>query len=128
MREAWDAGAVWRALASELGARGYSVARDTIGLRGELYIWGHGDTAAALFEFKSSADEACDTMYQGSWLPDLPPRFAVLPASDQEAPGLDMLEQAGLSVLFYEEADGGLTFVDLEAALALIAKRSGIPG
>jgi hypothetical protein len=112
------------ALSSELGARGYSVARDTAGSKGELYIWGEGDRAAALFEFKVTAEEACLTMYQGSWLPTLPPRFAVLPASEKDAPAIDMLQQAGLSVLFYELVDGGVMFVDLEAAMALIAQRS----
>lgn len=31
-----------------------------------LYVVGDDDLARALFEFKSTAREACDTMYQGS--------------------------------------------------------------
>jgi hypothetical protein len=115
---------VRRALSSQLEARGCSVAADTGRAKGELYIWGEGDRAAALFEFKPTADEAYLTMYQGSWLPTLPPRFAVLPTSEKNALAIEMLHQVGLSVLFYELADGGVRFVDLEAAMALIAQRS----
>jgi hypothetical protein len=115
--------AVRTGLRSELERRGYAVGADTVGLRGELYIRGEGDRAAALFEFKSTADEACYTMYQGSWLPSMPPRFAVLPASEKDAPALDMLTQSGLGVLLYELVDAGVRFLDLEAALAKIAGR-----
>jgi hypothetical protein len=100
------------------------VAGDTVSLRGELYIRGEGDKALALFEFKATAEEACYTMYQGSWLSTMPPRFAVLPASERAEPGLDILRQAGLSVLLYEADQGGVVFLDLEATLAKVARRN----
>ena len=110
------------ALRSELESRGHSVGGDTVGLRGELYVRGDGDRAAALFEFKSTAEEACVTMYQGSWLPTLPPRFAVLPVAERDEPALDMLTQAGFSVLLYEWSGEAVTFLDVEAALAKIGR------
>jgi hypothetical protein len=113
-----DSAAVQRALRSELEGRGYTVAGDTVGLRGELYIRGDGDRAAALFEFKSTVEEAFSTMYQGSWLADMPPRFAVLPASEKDDPAVDILRQAGLKTLFYDLGDGGIVFEDIEEALA----------
>jgi hypothetical protein len=119
-----EAGAVRSALSGALQARGYSVAKDTAGSAGELYVQGDGDRAAALFEFKQTADEACMTMYQGSWLPTLPPRFAVLPAAERLELGVDFLRQAGLSVLFYEAQEGAVAFVDFDKALADIARRS----
>jgi hypothetical protein len=118
-----EAGAVRSALRNELQKRGYAVAKDTAGSSGELYIQGDGDRAAALFEFRATADDAVVTMYQGSWLPSLPPRFAVLPAAEKSGPSVDFLEQAGLSVLFYEVADGRVTFADFESALDEIARR-----
>ncbi len=118
-----EAGAIRSALRNELQKRGYAVARDTAGSSGELYIQGDGDRAAALFEFRTTADEAVATMYQGSWLQSLPPRFAVLPAAEKSAPSVEFLDQAGLSVLFYQVADGRVSFVDFEAALDEIARR-----
>lgn len=47
--------------------------------------------------------------------------------AEKDSPTVDVLRQAGLSVLLYEVADGSVAFVDLEAALALIARRSGRP-
>lgn len=70
------------ALLRDLEGRGYSVASDTLALRNDLYVIGADALAAALFEFKSSVLEACDTMYQGHWLASLPRRFAVLPTSE----------------------------------------------
>jgi hypothetical protein len=114
--------AVRRALRSELESRGYDVGGDTVGLRDDLYVRGSGDLAAALFEFKSTADEACATMYQGRWMSHLPPRFAVLPVSQRYEPALDMLTQSGLSVLFYEECEGSVVFSDLAEAVALFKR------
>lgn len=111
-------------LRAELAAHGYSVAQDTDDSRGELYILGDGDRAAALFEFKETADEACMTMYQGSWAESLPPRFAVLPASQRDEPAVDMLAQAGLSALFYKVSDSEVAYLDLETAFRLIAERN----
>lgn len=107
-----------QALRAELEGRGYDVGGDTVGLRGDLHVRGAGDLAAALFEFKTTADEACITMYQGRWLDHLPPRFAVLPWSEQGDPALDMLTQSGLSVLFYQQIDGKVTFPDICEAVA----------
>lgn len=108
-----------RALRFELESRGYEVKGDTVSLRGDLQVLGESDRAAALFEFKDTADEACVTMYQGRWLAQLPPRFAVLPASEEGQPALDMLTQSGHSLLFYESDDGTVRFPGLPGALAL---------
>jgi hypothetical protein len=108
-----------QALRSELERHGYDVGGDTVSLRGDVYVRGTGDLAAALFEFKQTADEACVTMYQGRWLDHLPPRFAVLPASERGHAALDMLTQSGLSVLFYEHDGEMVRFLELPDALAL---------
>ena len=113
-------GAVREALRLELTSRGYCVAKDTAGSDGELYIRGDGDRAAALFAFKSSAEEACLTMYQGSWPATLPPRFAVMPYIERCSPDVDMLLQVGLSVLFYESRGEEVAFLELEEALSKI--------
>jgi hypothetical protein len=118
-----DSAIVRQALRVELETRGRRVANDTVGLRGELYVWGDGDRAAAMFEFKPSAGEAFETMYQGSWPSTLPPRFAVLPASERDAPALDMIAQAGLSVLLYQAVGGKLVFVEFESVLEEIDAR-----
>ena len=57
------------------------MAGDTVGLRGELYVRGDRDRAAALFEFKSTAEEgvtfaeleggACKVRVHRSALPEL---------------------------------------------------------
>jgi hypothetical protein len=106
------------ALRAELEARGHRVASDTLGLRRELYLKGDGDLAKALFEFMPSAAEACDRMYQGSWIEGLPPRFAVMPACEQGSPELEMLEQVRVRPLFFETRAEGVAFRDLDAALA----------
>jgi hypothetical protein len=118
-----DGRAVRRALLQQLEGRGYSVAGDTVALSGELYVRGEGDRAAALFELKSSAEEAFETMYQGSWTADMPPRFAVLPASQRDHAQVELLRQAGMSTLFYEVTAVGVAFVDLEAALRIVPLR-----
>jgi hypothetical protein len=115
---------VRRALRERLLALGHVAGADTVGLRGELYVRGDGDRAAAMFEFQATAEEAFVAMYQGRWLPSMPPRFAVLPASEKEDPALDMLRQVGLSVLLYERDGEGVVFVDLDDALEEIARRN----
>jgi hypothetical protein len=117
--DAADLPAVREALRAELTARGYSVASDTVSLRRELYVRGPGDHAAAIFEFKSTAAEALESMYkgQGRWTPELPPRFAVLPAAERTSPEADLLVQAGFSVLFMEVLDEDILFLELESAL-----------
>ncbi len=121
------------ALSAELQARGFAVAGDTVGLRGALYIKGDGDRALALFEFKGTAEEAIETMYQGRWMPDMPPRYAVLPVTERDKPELDLLNQAGLSFLLYEagerqgdgEEDGApaAVFPELDRDLAPVRER-----
>jgi hypothetical protein len=121
-----DLGDVRSALRCELTSRGYSAARDTVDTGAGLYVWADGDRAAALFEFKVSAEEACRTMYQGSWLPTLPPRFAVLPCREEATVEAHMLLQAGLSTLFYEVVGEEVTFVGLEEALAKMLTHPGV--
>ena len=113
-------GAARHALYLELEGRGHVVAGDTVALRGELYVQGDGDRVAALFEFKSSVEEAVETMYQGSWTADLPPRFAVLPVTQRDRSEVELLRQAGMKTLFYEAASGEVVFADLDAALEVL--------
>jgi AcrR family transcriptional regulator len=113
-----DAGTVREALRSELESRGYSVASDTLGSRGELYISGATDLAEALFEFKRTAREAWDTMYQGSWVVGLPPRFAVLPRSAADESEFELLEQARIAPLLYGAEGETVVFDDLDRVLA----------
>lgn len=105
------------ALRHELESRGLGVADDTVASRGELYVKGSGDLAASLFEFKSSAEQAIETMYQGNWTEGLPPRFAVLPARAAHEPMFELLEQMRIRPLLYEVADDTVTFLELDAAL-----------
>jgi hypothetical protein len=116
--------AVRELLRRELEARGHPVASDTVSLRGELYVRGPGDRAAAMFEFKASAAEAVESMYggQGRWTAELPPRFAVLPAAEQTDPDADFLVQAGFSVLFFTSADGDMLFLNLDDALEKLGR------
>lgn len=118
------ASTVRHALGLELESRGYVVADDTVSLRGELYVRGDGDRVAALFEFKSTAEEAARTMYQGSWSADLPPRFAVMPLSQRDQVEIDVLHQAGLRTLFYETAAEAMVFAELDAALDVVDARA----
>jgi hypothetical protein len=124
-----DSGAIRAALVAEFQARGLAVGGDTVSLRGVLYIQGNGDRAAALFELKDTAEEAMETMYQGRWMPEMPPRFAVLPLSEKGRPELDLLRQAGLSFLLYEalegDRDGAVVFPELDADLAVVMGRLG---
>ncbi len=107
-------------LRAELEARRYRVASDTLSLRGELYVRGDNDLATALFEFKPTGAEALTTMYQGTWVESMPPRFAVLPASEANSQELDILAQMRVHVLFFERTGDGLDFPDIEEALAAI--------
>lgn len=115
-------GAARKALRRELEGRGYPVASDTVSLRRELYVRGAGDRAAAIFEFKATAREAAETMYQGRWTSELPPRFAVLPTAERGAPDADFLEQAGFSVLFFNEVGNDILFVELDRALDTVGR------
>lgn len=105
-----------QALRRELEDRGLQVADDTFASRNELYVKGDGDLAAAMFEFKSTVQEATDTMYQGHWTEGLPPRFAVLPADSVNDPYFEMLEQMRIIPLLYV-IDDGITFPGLDEAL-----------
>ncbi len=112
--------AVRAALRGELEARGYRVASDTLSLRDELYVRGDNDLARALFEFKATAEEALTTMYQGSWVEGMPPRFVVMPASEKDARELDVLGQMRIQVLFFERTGEEVDFLGIEEALAVI--------
>jgi len=109
---------VREALRRELQARGLCVADDTVTSRGEIYVRGAGDLAAGLFEFKRSAHEAIETMYQGHWTQGLPPRFAVLPAGAASDESFELLEQMHIIPLLYEDADGTVAFLELDDALS----------
>ncbi len=116
-RDAIDTASVRTALRAELEARGHIVASDTLSLRRELYVVGENDLAAALFEVKTSAAEACETMYQGSWVDGLPPRFAVMPATAVEDPDLELLLQIRVIPVFYDAGPDGLIFHYLDELL-----------
>lgn len=109
---------VRHALRRELESRGLDVADDTVASRGEIYVKSEGDLAAGLFEFKRTAREAIDTMYQGHWIEGLPPRFAVLPAEAAAGdPSFELLEQMHITPLLYETAAEDVTFLGLDAVL-----------
>lgn len=111
------------ALRRELEVRGFDVADDTVSSRGEIYVKGSGDLAAALFEFKPDVPTALETMYQGHWTEGLPPRFAVLPAASQDDASFELLEQMRIIPLLYRDAaDENVAFVDLDAALGRLRR------
>jgi hypothetical protein len=110
-----DYGAVRRALRAVLAERGHHLSSDSAGVHGSLYIMGRDDLARAVFEFKSSAgDAACELMYQGAWMPNMPPRFVVLPASEEHDPSLETLEQMRAMPLLYDDDAETITFRDLD--------------
>lgn len=107
-----------RALRDRLEALGHRVGSDSHGLRTGLYLLGTGDLAAAVFEFAPSADEACRRMYQGNWGPEMPPRFAVMPADAAADPELEMLAQIDVTPVFWKAAGPGeVSFAGLEDGL-----------
>jgi hypothetical protein len=108
---------VRRQLRTFLERRGYDVASDSHGLKSDLYVVGDRDLARALFEFKASAQEARDSMYQGSWIVGMPVRFAVLPEAESQSPALEMLEQIKVVPLFYRAREGGFEFLGLDSLL-----------
>lgn len=105
-------------LRSSLEERGYEVASDSHGLKSDLYVVGDRDLARALFEFKASAQEACDSMYQGAWVAGMPVRFAVMPEAESQSPALEMLEQIKVVPLFYRAGESGFEFLGLDSLLA----------
>lgn len=108
---------VRHALRRELELRGLVVGDDTVAYRAGLYVKGRGDLAAGLFEFKRTAQDAIETMYQGNWNEDLPPRFAVLPAHEASDPAFELLEQMHINPLLYETLDDGISFLELESVV-----------
>jgi hypothetical protein len=112
------------ALRSELEKRGYKTGRDTAGLGSGLYVTDERGLARALFEFKETVEEAFSTMYQGSWVVGLPPRFAVIPLATAAEEGFDLLEQARIGVLFCEVVEERVGFPHIESVLEII----GPPG
>lgn len=114
---------VRQALKDELLARGLDVADDTYSPRGEIYVKGTGDLAAALFEFKESADEAAATMYQGHWSAGMPLRVAVLPQESQSEPSFELLSQMGIRPLLHRSTGGSVVFPGLDEVLGRITRR-----
>lgn len=113
---------VRQALRRELTARGHEVASDTRSARGELYVLGESDLAAALFEFKADPRQAFETMYQGAWVEGLPPRFAVMPAKAADHPEFELLEQVRITALLYEQDETGVRFCDLAVLDGLLPR------
>ena len=105
------------ALRAELESRGYQTGRDTAGQGSGLYVADRRGLARALFEFKETAEDAFCSMYQGNWVVGLPPRFVVLPARAAGGEWLDVLEQARISLVFYESDRESVGFPELESAL-----------
>lgn len=113
-----DFGAVRCALRAELAQRGHHLSGDTTGMHKALYIMGPNDAAAALFEFKQSADDAVyELMYQGAWVASMPPRFAVVPAETAESASLETLSQMKAIPLLFDVAKDAVTFRDLDEVL-----------
>lgn len=115
-----DLRAVRDALRVELASRGHAVASDTMGLRLDLYIIGPNDLARALFAFHADAGDAAESIYRssGSWVQGMPPRFAVLPASEANSPSIEWLEQMRTIPLLFEVDGDQVTFRELDALLA----------
>jgi len=107
------------ALRAELTARGHDVASDTFGVSRDVYIVGPNDLARALFHFDEDAAEAAMSMCRssGSWAHGMPPRFAVLPASQADSPSLEMLEQMRAVALFYDIDGDTASFPELDRLL-----------
>lgn len=110
-----DFGAVRLALRAELGERGYRLSSDSAGMSRSLYIMGPNDVASALFEFKSSAENAVyELMYQGAWVAGMPPRFAVVPAESAGEDSIETLTQMKAIPLLFEVTEGVVSFRDLD--------------
>jgi hypothetical protein len=114
-----DLGIVRDALRAELSSRGHEIASDTMGMRRVLYIIGANDLAKALFEFGSDAGDLAEAMYRssGSWAPNMPPRFAVLPATEAGSASVEMLEQMRAVLLLFDADGGRVTFCELDRVL-----------
>jgi hypothetical protein len=112
-----DVGAARAALRAELERRGYQVSADTVSLRGEFYIVGPNDGALAMFEFKERAGDAAGSMYQGFWAEGMPPRVAVLPASEAASPLIGLLTQMKIVPLLAVESGESVTFPGLGALI-----------
>jgi hypothetical protein len=119
-----DDAAVIAALRAQLARRGHLLSGDTTGMHKALYIMGHNDRAAALFEFKPSADDAVyELMYQGAWVAGMPPRFVVLPGDRADRDSLETLEQMKATPLLFDVSEGLVTFRDLDRRLEYLDAR-----
>jgi len=107
---------VGRALRWEPEERGHAVGGDTVGLKRDLHIRGDYDCTAALFESKSTSEEAVETICRGSRPTSMSPRFAA-PDFPERRPPVRHVWPGGLSTLFSEVAPTGVVFVDLGGAL-----------
>jgi len=115
-----DAATVLEALRAELARRGHTLSADSAGAGSTLYIMGANDLARALFVLRPTADDAAyELMYQGSWPPSMPPRFVVLPGTEEAADALDTLEQMHATPLLYDADNGAVTFRDLDELVRL---------
>jgi len=113
-----DLEAVKSALRLRLAQRGKHLAGDSLGSGRALYVMGPNDLAAAVFEFKASAEDAIyDLMYQGTWAQGMPPRFAVIPTASADADSLETLEHMKAYPLLFDTEDGEVRFRDLDAVL-----------
>jgi len=113
-----DFGAVRCALRTELAERGHRLSSDTTGMHLALYVMGANDVAAALFEFKPSAEDAVyELMCQGAWVAGMPPRFAVVPAETAGSDSLETLAQMKAIPLLFDVSGDTVGFRDLDQVL-----------
>lgn len=115
-----DLDAVRNALRAELVERGHHAASDTMARGRDLYLIGANDLAKALFVLGVDAGDLAEAMYRssGSWVAGMPPRFAVLPASEADNPEFEMLEQIRAIPLLFEVDGDQVHFRELETLLA----------
>lgn len=113
-----DRSQVAQALRVRLADHGHRLSGDTVGAHRALYILGDDDLARAVFEIKSSADDAVyELMYQGSWAPGMPPRFAVIPKVGTGNDALETLTQMKAIPLLFERTGDTVEFQDLDRLL-----------
>jgi hypothetical protein len=103
-------------LRAELETRRLIVGQDTTGMKRDLYV-GAGERPTILFEFKANPQHAADTMYHGHWEQGMPHRVAVIPATSDAQGHDEILEQAGISILYYNLLSQSIVFPGLDELL-----------